>query len=246
MKNSITYRSILLAACCCLLAQAALLGQWKGEVSSGIYPRKKREYQDTVWTIAGRKALDSKYRKWKTDINFDARTTLLSATTARLGGLRIGLEFRRVHRFGIGFYNVGNAVPVNRISEISPSIDRGDLALGYTSLYYERVLFFHRKWEWSSVVHLGVGNVTGSYYYENTNDGGSFDRKVSVAEFSSTLYFNLTYFMSVGAGMGYRGVRSDLSVAEDIFSAPVGIFRIKIRLFKMVGGLFNKDIRQRY
>lgn len=229
-----------------MMAHAVVVGQWNGQFDGGVPPRKKREYQDTVWTIAGRKVLDSKFRKWKTDINFDARTTLLSATTARLGGLRLGLEFRRVHRFGVGFYNVGNDVPVNGISEISSAIDRGNLDLSYASLYYERVLLFHRKWEWSAVMHMGVGNVTGSYYYRDTDKGGSFDRKVSVAEFSSTLYYNLTYFMSVGFGMGYRGVRSDLSVAEEIFSAPVGIFRVKIRLFKMVGGLFNKDIRQRY
>ncbi|MEZ4800252.1 MAG: hypothetical protein R2809_10860 [Flavobacteriales bacterium] len=80
---------------------------------------KKSNYKDTVWIVTGPKALDNKFKKWKFDFVFDARQTIISNTAARLGGIRIGMEYRRVHRFGIGFYGLGDGIIVNSLEEIN-------------------------------------------------------------------------------------------------------------------------------
>lgn len=206
----------------------------------------RRQYQDTVWTLAGDKILDDRYRKWRVDLSADARITMLSNTRTRLGGLRLGLEYRRVHRFGIGLYNVGDGVGVSTLREISPAIDTATLTMGYVSAYYERVLLFNRKWEWSVTGHIGRGSVQGDYRYLGSNETETFDERFTLLEGSTLLYYHLTYFMSIGAGLGYREVHTDISEISRIYSSPVAVLRLRIRLFKMVGGLFSKDIRERH
>jgi hypothetical protein len=206
----------------------------------------KRQYRDTVWTLSGDKVLDDRYRKWRVDLSADARITMISNTRTRLGGVRLGLEYRRVHRFGIGIYNVGDGVGVSTLREISPAIDTATLTMGYISAYYERVLLFNRKWEWSVTGHIGRGSVQGDYLFLGSSKVETFDQRFTLVEASSVLYYHLTYFMSVGAGLGYRGVDTDISEISRIYSSPVAVLRLRIRLFKMVGGLFSKDIRERH
>ncbi|MFM7311031.1 MAG: hypothetical protein ACKOZY_10520, partial [Flavobacteriales bacterium] len=119
---------------------------------------------DTVWTITGWRELGHQYTTWKTDFLLDARQTIIGESNARIGGLRIGIENRRVHRFGIGFYGMDKDVRVNQLNSISGNVDQADLRLAYTSLFYERVLFFNRRFEWSLTGHLGRGKIRGSYH----------------------------------------------------------------------------------
>jgi hypothetical protein len=203
-------------------------------------------YRDTVWTIQGRTPLDGRYKKWKFDLQLDARQTLVSGTRARLGGLRIGLEYRRVNRFGVGFYTLGDGIQLNSLREISTDIDSAVVNLGYRSLFYERVLYFHRKWEWSASIHQGVGTISGTYRYRSTGATSSFSRTVKPSEISSTLYFNVTYFLSVGAGVGYRYMRSTPEEVRPIYNAPIGIFRVRLKLIKMTRGFFSERVRNSY
>lgn len=187
----------------------------------------------------------SDYPFVKPEFILDGRQTLVSSSGARLGGFRAGFEVNRVNRFGVGYYSFSNGVNTHSLNEISSSIVSANLKLSYASVYYERVLVFTKKYEWSSTVHFGFGTVSGSYTYSN-GSVGNYNEPVQLTEVSSTLYRHLTYFMSVGGGIGYRQTRNAPAELLPIYNAPVFLLKLRIQPIKAVRGIWNKDIRKRY
>jgi hypothetical protein len=187
----------------------------------------------------------SDYPFVKPELILDGRLTLVSNEGARLGGFRLGVEMNRVNRFGFGYYSFSNGVQTESLNEISPNIVSADLELNYLSLYYERVWLFTKKYEWSSTLHVGAGNVSGSFTFGN-GDVGNYSEPVQLTEVSTTLYRHLTYFMSVGGGIGYRQTRNAPTELLPIYNAPIFIVKLRFQPIKAVRGLWNKDIRKRY
>jgi hypothetical protein len=187
----------------------------------------------------------SDYPFIKPEFIFDGRLTLVSNEGARLGGFRIGVEMNRVNRFGLGFYSFSNGVNTESLNEISSNIISANLELNYASAYYERVWLFTKKYEWSSTLHLGIGNVSGSYTYAN-GSVGNYNEPVQLTEISTTLFRHLTYFMSIGGGIGYRQTRNAPDELLPIYNAPVLIVKLRFLPVKAVRGIWNKDIRKRY
>jgi len=213
----------------------------------GFLPLANRDYTDTVWIVTGKRPLDALFQKQKLDFVFDARQTLISNTQARLAGLRIGVEYRRVHRFGFGFYGLGDGVNLNSLMEIDSSIVDAVLNLAYVSAYYERVLFFSRKWEWSATVHVGRGEITGFYRREGTNSYVAFPtQRVRPFELSSTGYYHLTWWCSIGIGIGYRYMSFTPEEIRPVYNAPVAIARVRVKLGKLVKSLWDEDAKREY
>jgi hypothetical protein len=204
-------------------------------------------YHDTVWIVNGMKPLDEKFKKWKFDFVLDARKTLLSNTSASLLGLRFGAEYRRVHRFGLGLYGLSNDVYVNSLFEVDTTVAEGLLNLSYASLFYERVMFFNPKWEWLLTGHLGVGSVKGSYRYAGEKDWISYEKNdVRPLEFSTMLYYHITWWCSAGVGLGYRFMLNTPEEIRPIYTAPVGIARLRIKLGRLTRSIWDKDVKYQY
>jgi len=187
----------------------------------------------------------SDYPFIKPEVVLDGRLTIVSNEGARLGGFRLGFEMNRVNRFGLGFYSFSNGVQTESLNEISSNIVSANLKLNYASLYYERVLLFTKKYEWSSTIHLGAGNVSGSFTYAN-GSVGNYNEPVQLTELSTTLYRHLTYFMSIGGGVGYRQTRNAPAELLPIYNAPVFLVKFRIQPIKAFRGIWNKEIRNRY
>jgi hypothetical protein len=187
----------------------------------------------------------SDYPFIKPELILDGRRTLISEQGARLGGFRVGIEMNRVNRFGFGFYSFSKSVRTTTLNEISSNIISADLELKYASIYYERVLLFTKKYEWSSTLHFGVGNVSGSYTYAD-GSVGNYEEPLQLTEISTTLFRHLTYFMSIGAGVGYRQTRNAPEELLPIYNAPVFLVKLRFQPIKAVRGIWNKDIRNRY
>ena len=187
----------------------------------------------------------SDYPFVKFELILDGRHTMLGNEGAKLGGLRLGFEINRVNRCGFGFYSFSNSVHAESLNEISSNIVSADLKLGYTSIYYERVLLFTEKYEWSSTLHLGYGNISGSYAYANGTTA-NYSEPIQLSELSTTFYRHLTYFISVGGGIGYRQTRNAPAEFLPIYNAPVLLIKLRFQPIKGVRGIWNKDIRKRY
>lgn len=209
--------------------------------------KQLKPYQDSIWIITGKKSIAYPFKKRKLDFVFDARQTLVNTKVTRLLGIRVGLEYRRVHRFGIGIYNIGEGVRLDSLNEINTSIETAILNLTYASIFYERVLFFNPKWEWSATIHQGQGYITGRYLVAGDSTWLNFPiRRVLPFEISTTGYFNITWWCSFGAGIGYRYMRSTPADLRPVYNAPVLIARVRIKLGKLVKSIWNQDVKYAY
>ena len=239
LSQTMIIRTLLLA---CMLVGYSACAQFNGCLLTSA-----NAYNDTVWTIKGRQALGPSVRKVKLDFALDARQTLIGSKRTRLAGLRLGLEIRRVHRIGLGFYGLGDGVELDALPEIDPLITKAKMTLAYQSLYYERVLHFSRKWEWSATCHVGQGKVTGSFEKSGINGSSSLpEQKLRVLELSTTGYYNFNYWLSAGAGFGYRFMYGLPDEIEDVYEAPVALIRVRLKLGKLIKSIWDKDTQNLY
>ena len=223
-----------------LLAQA--VAQFEGAL-----PFEKPTSSDTVWIITGKQELGPAYRKYKLDFSLDARQTLIGAQRSRIGGFRFGLEIRRVHRIGIGLYGLGDGVELNSLPAIDSTITWARLQMTYSSLYYERIMYFSRRVEWSLTCHYGRARITGDYRLLGREQTEELpETRPRVLEFSTLGYYNLNYWCSVGAGVGYRYMLNASPEIRDVYEAPVGLVRIRIKVGKLIKSIWDKDTKNLY
>lgn len=219
----------------------------QGNQGTFRFPIHENEYQDTVWIITGHKPLNDHFKRWKFDFVLDARQTIVSGIVARLAGTRIGMEYRRVHRFGLGFYNLGDGISVNSLAEVNPEIVKANVNLRYTSFFYERVMYFHPKWELSLTAHAARGRITGNYLIAGGIKPQAFPtQRVKAFEFSTTAYYNLNWWISLGTGIGYRIVPDAPEEVSHIYNSPIVLARIRLKLGKLVKSIWDHDIKHSY
>jgi hypothetical protein len=205
------------------------------------------QWQDTVWVIGGDRVLGDGFKKWRVELAFDARSTFVDGQTSRLGGLRVGMEYKRVHRFGIGIYGLNNQLGAESLSQIDENVDSALFSFSYLSLYYERVFYFHPKWELSSTFHLGSGDLRVSYSLEDEDQFTELEPiRVKPMEISTSAYYNVWWWLSAGGGIGYRYMRKAPTEVRDIYNSPIYLIKLKIRFGRIVKSFFNEDVKNEY
>lgn len=202
---------------------------------------------DEVWIIGGKKKLEPTSREWKIDFALDARRSIAFDEAVKLGGLRIGIEYRRVNRFGLGFYGLNNPIdkpqsPIVDVENYSVQFD-----FGYISAYYERVLYYSRSWEITSTLHLGSGNVRVNYKAFQDDDWNFYDNfRVKPLEISSAATYHFSWWLSGGVGVGYRYMRDAHPELQRAYNNMVWVVKVKIRVGKAMRSVFNPDVKDEY
>ncbi|HSZ71652.1 MAG TPA: hypothetical protein VK750_03180 [Cytophagaceae bacterium] len=114
-------------------------------------------------------------------LNLDTRGSLVHNVPVTIGGLKIGIQLHKRHRFGLGVYMIGMPIfgymlfkpatyDVNNISHkdvvvrnkpVSTNTTESDntvsLSMIYGTVFYEYVLLTHKRWEISIPLQLGFG-----------------------------------------------------------------------------------------
>lgn len=177
-------------------------------------------------------------KKWKPIIGLDARRSFFRGRPVKINGLRLGVQYRGVHRFGIGFYGLDRNVvftdlPVNQPGATDTS--RVVFNAGFGSLFYERVIYKTHKWEFSLPTEFLFGNITG--YYE---DSTSTFLPLPEVPFSGlaaglqTKYYILTW-LAPRFSIGYRMLFNTTPEVRSSFNRAYYSFGLSI----MVGELYQ-------
>ncbi len=162
-------------------------------------------------------------------------------------GIKAGVEYRRIHRLGIGVYFLNTRV-FDRDFNFDIAADKVEYEFRYSTIYYERVLFFNRKWEVGSTLHLGGGNIRVFYQNpENSNERLQLKPvEFSTVELSAYGEYDILFWLGVGAGMGYRqvlGVNADL---RKEFSSPIFVVNLQLKLIKLARSFYDEDVKYEY
>lgn len=177
-------------------------------------------------------------KTWKPLISLDARRSFFSGRPVKINGFRLGVQFRGVHRFGIGFYGldrnvVFTDVPVNQPGATDTS--RVVFNAGFGSFFYERVLYKTKKWAFAIPAEFLFGNITG--YYEDSL--GKFlplpEVPFSGLALGIQAKYNILTWLAPRFSIGYRLLFNTTPEVRSSFNRAYYSFGLQI----MVGELYH-------
>ncbi len=200
-----------------------------------------------VVLVTGKKHLGKGFKKWKLDGSFDGRNSFSERRAVRVAGLRVGAEYLRVHRFGIGFYDLSAPVRQEVYTNPDTSFSPASLTLSYRSFYYERVLYFDPKWELSGTAHLAVGDIVVNRTSTRTGLFEEYERlEVNPVELSASAYHHLTWWLSAGFGVGHRWMVNTPEEIVPLYNSTVFLAKVKLRLGKAIRSVWDSDAKEEY
>jgi len=183
-------------------------------------------------------------KNWKFLLGFDARRSFLKNKPVKINGLRIGLKFRGVHRFGLGIYGLSRDLVFYDIPVQEPDAtdsSRVKFGLSYASIFYERVFFRNPKWEFSLPFLISGGNLVGRY--EDT--AGVFRQNINTPFSAITAGVQTKYYvfpwLAARISLGYRFLFNTSSELKAAFNAPYYGFGAQILLSELYRSIFRKD-----
>ncbi len=202
---------------------------------------------DDVMLVNGLRKLEPYQNRLKGDFSLDARRTLFQSKWIAVSGIKAGLQYRRIHRLGVGIYFL-NTRAFDSDFDLDLDVDQVEYRFDYSTLYYERALYFDRKWETGATLHLGGGAITIFYQDPaNPNERLMLDPvQFSTIELSAYGEYSILYWLGVGAGGGYRsvfGINSDL---QKEFSSPIFVVNVQLKIVKLVKSFFNESVKDEY
>ncbi len=200
-----------------------------------------------VILVNGKCGLEPYQNKLKPDFSLDARRTLFKKEWIAVMGLKFGVEYRRIHRMGIGVYFLNSRV-FDEDFEFDLEVGKVEYEFRYSTLYYERVIYFDRKWEFGATTHFGGGQIRAFFQNpENPNDRIELDPlQFSTIELSIYGDYNILYWLGAGVGTGYRsvfGVNSDL---KKEFSSPIFVVTLQMKLFKLARSFYDESVKNEF
>jgi hypothetical protein len=182
--------------------------------------------------------------KLKFVFNFDNRNSFVIGHKVKFQGIKIGLGNRK-YRFGLGFYNTRKAVVrIDDRVDDEAATDTTLFTYGYSSLYYERILFQNKRWEFSAPVHLNFGDLKASYIDTLGNGVPFFSQKANSLTLSLKAHFKIWRWLGVGTGVGYNFMLSGDNRVRRALNAPFYSYGIKVFIGELWRLTFNKEYRK--
>lgn len=182
-------------------------------------------------------------KKWKPLVGFDAYRSFYSGAPVKFNGLRIGIEYKGVHRFGFGFYGLKKDLVFTDLDVDYPLATDTSLVkfqLNYAAFFYERVFYKTRKWEISIPLYLGAGGLDG---FVEGSDGIYY--RYMASSFSllnigiAGKYYILPW-LAPRAGTGFRFTFNTEKTIRTAFNGPYYTFGLSILVVELYHSLFKK------
>ena len=191
-----------------------------------------------------RTEITKKEKRWKVMFSLDARRSFIIGQNVKLGGFKLGLQYDSLHRFGIGLHTLNKDLIRSDITvNESDATDTSNVSFGfgYFSLYYERVIYQKRKWEFSVPVHLGVGSIQTRYQDTAGVYQPWFERPVSPLEVSFKGQYRIIRWLAFGPGIGYRVMLTNDRAVTKAFNGPIYTLQLKLLLGEVYRMIFKKN-----
>ncbi len=179
----------------------------------------------------------SKAMQTKPRISFriDSRNSFISNKVAVIRGYKIGLDYDKKIRLGLGFNrlqtNFTDNITVNENNENYTVSQR--LHLEYISMFADYVFYKSDKWEFNLPIQLGGGYSYKKYKLQNKPYITDKDF-VIIYEANINGLYKIFKWLGAGAGTGYRIMLKGNKNIKDYFNSPIYIFRVKIFPFEII------------
>jgi len=186
-------------------------------------------------------------KKWVPQFSLDARRSFIDGKNVRIRGVKFGVQYEGVHRFGLGFHELDKRIVRNDISVYEDDAnDTSSVSInfGYLSLYYEHILYNRKKWEVSLPVHLGGGTIDANYKDTTGKYVNWFRVPVSPLEVSLKGQYRIIKWFAVGPGVGYRFMLTRDQDIKKVFNGGIYTLQLKLLLGEVYRMVFDKKDEQ--
>ena len=159
----------------------------------------------------------------------DGRRSFITDQKAKMGGIKLGLEYEEKIRAGLGFYF---------LKSFETKEDTITIDFNYLGPYWEFLIFKEKRGEISLPLQFGLGGIKA---YEFETGKVLFDKSVGVVTISLSGYYKFFTWLGIGGGLGYRQMLTKHQIIKREFNAPIYIVKIKIFLKPMLQLLSTKS-----
>lgn len=187
-------------------------------------------------------------KTWKPLIGFDAYRSFYSGEPVKFNGIRAGVEFRGVHRFGFGFYGLKKDLYFTDVIVNDPVATDTSLVkfkLNYAALFYERVFFSTPKWEISFPLYLGGGGLEA---FVEGSDGlfhRYFAKSFSLLNTGFHVKHYLLPWLAPRVGAGYRFAFNTSKQIRSAFNGLYYSFGLSILVGELWESIFHESLKDR-
>lgn len=165
--------------------------------------------------------------KWRFAFQLDNRLSSIRKQDVAIFGTKVGMQYKNLTRFGIGFSFIINPVDFKYFNKKLNTSETNIIHFWYFSFFNDWIVYKRSKWECFVTEQIGFGRP--QFMKEINNDVVS-DVNVSlyVNEISGQVDYKVCKWFGVGAGIGYRNLLNKKSVLNATFDAPIYIAKIII------------------
>lgn len=183
-------------------------------------------------------------KPWRFLLGFDAKRSFYAGYPVKFNGLRIGAEYKGVHRFGIGVYGLKKNVVFTEIDVNQPGATDTSVVkfhVSYSSLFYERVFYKTPKWEVALPFYLSGGTVEG-IYQDSTGLFHEFANKpFSAFSGGAQVKYYIWPWLAPKVSVGYRITFNTDPEIKQAFNSPYYALGISISIFELYKTIFKYD-----
>jgi hypothetical protein len=183
-------------------------------------------------------------KKWKIIVGLDARRSYFHDQKVKINGLRLGAQYRGVHRFGFGFYALSESIFIQNViidqqDALQPTTLR--INVDFTTLFYERVLYKVPKWEVSIPIYLGSGKLRSEYINNLGNYKTLSKAPFSVLGFGISAKYYIFKWIAPRVTFGHRLTYNTNKDIRKAFNKPFYSFGVSISPVELYKSLIKKD-----
>ncbi len=179
-----------------------------------------------------------KHQKPNFLLGFDNRVTFLGSKSAKVNGLRIGVNYQKFSYF-LGFYATRQDITSTELinqTQFVPDTQKQNLRFGYLSLGFTYSNWAGKHWYFETTGQFGLGNAQREVF-ENSLLVKKQTIPTLPVEINGKAYYMLTNWVGLGAGLGMRKALSTSSQFDGLF------YSTGIKLF--LGKFYREVIKKK-
>ena len=162
-------------------------------------------------------------------VNLDFNRTVVQSNAVNFYGFRLGAQ-KEKNIIAVGFYGLAEA-QLFKDQPINNGADTSDLSLDidYGSLTYERVFLESEKWQISTPLAFGLGNVRTRMPDENGQFRVTSEKEAFIVHYGVKISYELLFWLHAQGGMGQRHVFTRDSLTDRTYSGFTWVVGVGIK-----------------
>jgi hypothetical protein len=156
---------------------------------------------------------------------FDTRNSFITGSSAKIYGIKAGVNFGKRLSVGIGYNFIGTELKEDVL--VNDQKLTADIRMNYVAPFIEYSFYQRGPWELITPIQFGVGNSLLQY---STTEGKLVINKSRVVLYEPGMAFEykILKVLGVGVGFGYRIMLKNNRAIDQQFTSPVYALRVRL------------------